>query len=1297
MAFKNFVTAHCHPSSLDTASTPEAFANRELELGTGYTTCTDHGTLNAAWTCYNLAKKKGLTPIVGLEAYLRDDSCEILTKAGVTKDKDGTFKDYSKYFHLTMHFLDEEAYETGVRLLSAADSRAERHGSERKPLFTWQDIEELGGKNVTMTSSCLVGVVQRHLLDHNSIENAIAYYEKLRGCCKPGNWYVEVFPHKCDKNWDSTGIIIYDNGERERIPLWKKLRFQKGEGKVQEYARYWKPGRVEILVAVMDNRKWVDRPPRNVIGIEILEDFILNECRPWAPNSDVQEGANKAVLWLANHYGDPVLIGDDSHYTHTEEKIVQDIRLQSHGGSWRFYGSYHRQDSAEAFKHFQQTLGTSESQFQEWVENSYAWAERFKGFSFRARKSLPTKFYPEDTLRHTMELIQKHGRMHWDDPVWVDRLQKELTLLHKNGKIDLLPYFFLGEEVCELYAKNRCLTGSGRGSAAGLLLTYLLRITHVNPLEYNLSMDRFLTKSRILSGKLPDIDMDFSSRDLIFKPNEGWLDTRFPGHYARISTDTSLKLRSAVKDVARVRHDKRVPEDIEMLTKQFLQGPQGIEDRDFVFGYQGSDGWVEGSIKRDKALQTYIARYPDEWEIVQQTLGLSRQKSVHACGTVITNEPISNFIPTTSVGGVTVTQYTAASVEAVGGLKMDFLSVNSVGDIELALQIIKRRQLEKISGDKSEQAQTLRELLSGDSVTIDGEKVLSHELLVHEGKPYAIWKLPTDYSVYNDICEGRTETVFQFDTDSVQGWLKLFNETKEEFPDGTQIKLLDSIGALSAFTALDRPGPLDYFVTDSKGDTHNMLVEYAIRSKEGERTENLPILDKMLPETYGIIVFQEQLQRVFQVVGQTTAEQADEFRVHISKKKMALVIKDKDIFMPGAIKTLGNEEDANRLWQSMETFGQYCFNASHSTCYVIISYACAFLKHHYPLEWWSAVLSRAKKEDIYDKFWPHCGHLIDLPDVSLSGENFEIRGERIRAPLNLLHGIGPAAHTQLTKYAPYSSLTDFVEKIKQHQIETSEKVIKQKKVKVKTFLRKEGKKKIYDVKEEIQDVETIKKGRNALHKGVTTQMIIGGAMDSLFEPGTLPLDALKQYNDVWQKVFEEKAPGKIDEKYLVLNPLVKYQMQKLVLPPYRKPLLPILGRMNSPGFIMKLNRPMFKFGDEVYPFEMTERILKIDGVEPWEHGMCLNWVAVGYVQDARVFSYRDGREAIEIILQADSLNSTSVQTIKAVKWGGAHKLPEHLSSAEALKGSIAVVLYSKYSTSHFVIENLQVIQPPLGK
>ena len=184
MSLPNFPTCHCHLNSLDTASTPEAFAKKEVELGTGVLTCTDHGSMSTLFRAYDLAKKNNLIAAPGCEIYMRSDNCPILAKHGIQKTDtvpkgmekdqwsithpDGTYHDYLKYMHGTVGFRDYDAYLTGVKLLSKADDRAEIHGSERKPLFDWNDIEELAAKNTTMGSGCLVGMVSRHLIGGNA-------------------------------------------------------------------------------------------------------------------------------------------------------------------------------------------------------------------------------------------------------------------------------------------------------------------------------------------------------------------------------------------------------------------------------------------------------------------------------------------------------------------------------------------------------------------------------------------------------------------------------------------------------------------------------------------------------------------------------------------------------------------------------------------------------------------------------------------------------------------------------------------------------------------------------------------------------------------------------------------------------------------------------------------------------------------------------------------------------------------------------------------------------------------------
>lgn len=1336
----NFSTPHCHIQSLDTGSTPESFVERELELGTGTITCTDHGTLAVTRQVYDLAtnpkarkskklQKEGkLTPIIGLEAYFRDDQCPILTAAGIPKtihedykEAGESFIEYNKYYHLTMHFRDAQAFETASRLLSRAHETAEKHGSEYKPIFNWADLEEIGGTNTVVTSGCLIGMAQRHLLADRP-DLARKYYEHLRSIVRPGNFFVEVFPHRCSHNW-MEAVFLYgppkENGEppdRLRFNPKKTLRVVTLKGDVHEgHARDLlkklanEQGPMK-LVAVSHYRSWQESDPYtgralpfDFVKWEHVEDYVQNECKPWAPDGDAQIGGNRFMLDLAREFGDPVLISDDSHFAHPDDKVVQDVRLRQ-SGSWRFYSSYHRQSSEEAFAYFKDALGTTEAEFERWIEYSREWASRFKDFKFKDRKTLPVSFYPKETLKHTIELVKSKGRMRWEDPKYVARLRAEINLLHKNGTIDLLPYFMIDEEVCTLYEKNNRLTGPGRGSAAGLLLTYLLGITHVDPLRFDLSMDRFMTPDRIKSGKLPDIDQDLPTRDLLVGEDgaSGWLKERFGDHYAQISTDTSMKVKSAIKDVYRARHGD-VPSEIHRICKRLPDAPQGISDYDFVFGYVGADEErVPGILETDLTLQSFVQQYPSEWSVVVKCLGLVRQKSRHACAYVIADEPVPNFLPTTLIGGVRCTEYTAPSVEAAGGLKMDFLVVTSLNDIEACIRLIQQRH-----GAGLGQGANKDEFL-GHDFFIDGLRVPGLRVVPWQGKLYDIYLLPEDQSVFRMICEQDTETIFQFNTPGAKKWLRHFNY---EVPDKPGHKAIDSIEALSAFTALDRPGPLDAYV--GEGDKqHNMLVEFAIRARGGDATGNIEVLDQMLPETYGVITYQEQLQRVFQTIAGTDGIVANAFREHVSKKKMADVIKDREIFFPAAKDKYG-ESLAETLWGQLFTFGQYGFNRSHAVCYTFIGYACGWLKRHYPLEWWCSVLRNAERNEINHVFWKHCGGLIDLPDIKHSGRYFEIQNGRIRAPLSLLQGIGPTAHQEIVEEGPYTDIDDFCQKIEARRVRRGEPVIVRKEKKVKDPVTKE--KSVV-----VTETPGVKKARSALNKGIMAKLIISGAADGLFPPVEDPetkqpremtmLEKLSAYEYARAKAQDKhRRDGSVkaepvDPKYLDVNQYIRFQMRKEILPGYSENILPMFLDRRVEGIKREGNRlPTYltqvkergPYGGMVWvdyevPFSTARHLEHLNRlpVLPKKQVVAL----AAYVSTYRQFTYQENtKTAAELVLD---VNGTQLKFVRWPEKDG--KLPAEFK--EDLTGALVIATVTKWQVDRdATLDNLMVVQPPLKK
>lgn len=1266
--FPNFAETHCHQASLDTASTIDSFVDRELELETGVLTCTDHGYMGACMDVYQAAQKNGLKPILGIECYHRSDDDLILKRHGIQN-----IKEYYKYGHFLAQAKDQEAYECLVKKISVRDLTAEKHGSERKPIFTWEDIEELGAKNIILSSGCLGGVVGKHLLADKP-EIAIEYYQKMRSLAKPGNFYVEIFPHVCDKHWESGIFLTLADGRKLKYYIGKTVRTEEfGEIKVGELAKSFsknkKPGK---LLAVKERHVWeLQESPSEILNCELIQDYIAEECRPWASNGDLQLGMNKFMLKMAKMHGDKIIIAGDSHYSHKEDHILQDAKLGGMGDSFRFVPGYHRKSSDEAWEYFSTHMGMSERDFEELLDGNKEWVSQFKDFKLEYKPTLPTSFYPKDTLGHLNSLIAKHGRMNWNDQAMKERLGAEIELLHRNGTLDLLPYFFVGEEMVQQYIDRKELTGLGRGSAGGLLSCFLLGITHINPLEYGLSKDRFMTLDRVQSGDLPDIDFDLPHRDFLFGEN-GWLNKRFRGHWAPISTNSLLRLKMGIKDVARAKFGE-VPYEIEALCKTIPGTPQGIQDKDFLFGYVSDDGKeTKGLYEEHKGLQAFSKKYPEMWDTIIRLLGIQRQKSKHAAGVIICERPVDSFIPMMTITDERVTQYTASGCEAAGAIKVDFLVLNSLKDIGNALKLIQKRQ--GIDTDKE--------------CIIDGIKVPGFQIFKHSGKNVNIYNPPNDQEVYASICAGQTETVFQLGTASAQKWLKEFDYDKNE-----NEKLISSIIDIATFTALDRPGPLDAFVENENGRKRNMLQEYAARLRGEKPIGSIEYLDKMLPETKGVLCFQEQLSLVFKDLTGCTGAKAEKFRKMIGKKKMEQVLQEYPNFIEKASAKIG-KDDAEKVWSQVYTFGQYGFNYSHAVEYGKTAYICAFLKYHYPLEWWCAVLQNADKNEVAEDFWKYCYHYVDLPDISKSETNFAIQNGRIRAPLSLLQGVGEGARKEIEANSPYSNIEDFCSKIALEKI-----------------------------KKAVANPETgkVRSGMSALNSGVVNRLIVTGVMDSLFPLNLNLQEKLEMYQRELAIALKKKKPEAVDEKYLNLTPLQIYQYKKAILAVYSEDLLPTLHRMEIDGVRQKT----IKFSEDNQqtfysylsqspktighimesmeldsmlkvstPFVDAELFRQLNKEATLFDEKCLRIAVAAYVNEQRPFSYVDKQSGNRVEACAFNLDING-EFFEGVKWPTREGRKLVVPKTNMENGVVVAILSKRKELSPFVIDAIIPIQYPL--
>ena len=375
------------------------------------------------------------------------------------------------------------------------------------------------------------------------------------------------------------------------------------------------------------------------------------------PGGDALFKVNRFLKALSAKYKVPVMISDYAYYANKEDKIVQTMRLE---GTNKLQPNFYMKSEEEIVKYLKETLNLPDSDITVLFETLNAWASRFDKLELKYEWRLANA--GENPIQQAMAIIRENGRMKWDDPKYVERLKEELTVIAKNPVKDLTAYFLPIRDVLNHYKENGLLVGPGRGSAGGSLFCYLLGITQVNPFKYDLPFSRFFSMDRIMMKELPDIDVDLESRELLVGEDghSGYLYTRFGDKAAQISTRTTIRLKSAIKDTNRYFKGKVEPE-IDIFSKGLPPPPQGVNDHQFVFGYEDSDGeHILGLIEQSEDLQKYAASRPEEWAIVSKAMGLTRAFSKHASAFVLSDVPIKDVVPTRDGN---VTQYEAKECE----------------------------------------------------------------------------------------------------------------------------------------------------------------------------------------------------------------------------------------------------------------------------------------------------------------------------------------------------------------------------------------------------------------------------------------------------------------------------------------------------------------------------------------------------------------------------------------------------------------------------------------------------------
>ncbi len=770
-------------------------------------------------------------------------------------------------------------------------------------------------------------------------------FEGYRNLCRlVSAGYIEGFYHKprVDKEllrqWNR-GLIALSgclSGELARAVLYGQ------EGQARKVA--------EEYAAIFDGRFYLE-----------LQDNHLPE----------QESLNPALMELSRQLSLPLVATNDCHYLRPEDAQAHEILLclQSGKTRWRFGTDQlyvkSPEEMARGFSHCPQALAnTLEVASRCNLELSFGHYQ-FPVFQTPDGQSL------EDYLRESARKglgerlgarRKEEGWSEEQEKVYWERLEYELGAIQEMG---FSGYFLIVADFIAYARSHGIPVGPGRGSAAGSLVAYALKITDIDPIRYRLLFERFLNPGR---RSMPDIDVDFcfERRDEIIRyVKEKYGEDRV----AQIITFGTLKGKQALKDVGRV--------------LEFSYGETDRLAKLYPAPKQGKDYPLEVALEMEPRLREVRERGEREKRLFEYALkleGLLRHASKHAAGIVIADGPLVEKVPLfVDKEGNILTQYTGADIDAIGLVKFDFLGLKTLTLIHNTLDHIRK----------------------GRGVEID------------------LGNLPLDDRLtYRLLSRGDTVGVFQMEG---SGMRKLLTQLKPScFED------------IIAVLALFRPGPLD-----------SGMAEQFIRRKHGREPTSYPhpLLEPILRDTYGVMVFQEQVMQVAQVLAGYTLEEADNLRRAMGKKKKEVMQEERSRFLEGAAKRGISERVAGEIFDQMETFAAYGFNKSHAASYALISYQTAYLKAHYPREFMAALMSLEMGDT--NKTYKNIAECRDQgipilpPDIHESYEDFTVSGEGIRFGLGAVKGVGSKAVEAILaarSERPFESLHDFCLRVRGPQV-----------------------------------------------------------------------------------------------------------------------------------------------------------------------------------------------------------------------------------------------------------------------
>jgi len=733
------------------------------------------------------------------------------------------------------------------------------------------------------------------------------------------------------------------------------------------------------------------------------EDYFIELQRHNIPE---QEKINQTLLKFSKKYNVPVIATNDSHYVDQDDYNAHDILLCINTGEKKSTPGYddfvnddvHLKDRRFKFPNDQFYFKSTEEMSKLFddvphaIDNTNIIADRVELLNLKKDILLPAFPVPKEFQVHgdsnlnqweyLKHLTYEGAKNRYTEvtPALQERIDFELFTVKTMG---FAGYFLIVSDFIRAGRELGVFVGPGRGSAAGSVVAYCIGITNIDPIKYNLLFERFLNPDR---KSMPDIDTDFDDvgRQKVIE----YVVAKYgKNQVAQIVTYGTMAAKMSIKDVARTLDlslpesnalAKLVPERPGIELGRVLHAP--LSPKDGEKSLMEKEGLGSDDIESVKRLREIYNRNDLQSEVLHEAERLEgsvRNTGIHAAGIIIAPKDLTELIPvcTAKDSDLWVTQIEGSIIEDAGVIKMDFLGLKTLTIIRNALESIKENH--------------------GVEIDIDA-------IPLNDSKTFGLYQ--------------RAETIgtFQFESPGMQKYLRDLKPDK--FED------------LIAMNALYRPGPMSY------------IPNYVDRKHGREDiTYDLDAMEEFLQETYGITVYQEQVMLLAQKLAGFSKGDADVLRKAMGKKQKSVLDKMKAQFIEGAKNNGHSAEKLEKIWTDWESFAQYAFNKSHSTCYAYVAYQTAYLKAHYPAEYMAAVLNNAGSIDKITFFMDECkrmGLKVLGPDINESKKGFAVnqKGE-IRFGLGGLKGVGEAAVESFilerVNNGQYKNVFDFIKRVNQ--------------------------------------------------------------------------------------------------------------------------------------------------------------------------------------------------------------------------------------------------------------------------